>query len=56
MKYKVVSECNNNEVWAIGFYGNLGKVKAEKRIKDGYFHKYMYDTDKNKRLVVVEDN
>lgn len=48
--YKVVSECNHLEVWAIGFYS---KEKAQKRINEGYFHKYMYDADKHKKLIVV---
>lgn len=48
--YKVVSECNNNEVWAIGFYS---KDKAEKRIDEGYYYQYMYEQDKSKKLIVV---
>jgi len=49
--YKVVSECNNKEVWAIGFYS---KEKAQKRIDEGYFHKHMYEKDKSKKLIVIE--
>ena len=49
--YRVVSECNNNEVWASGFYS---KEKAQKRIDEGYFHKFMYEKDKNKKLIVVK--
>ena len=49
--YKVVSECNKNEVWASGFYS---KEKAQKRIDEGYYRKSMYDEDKNKKLIVVE--
>ena len=49
--YKVVSECNNNEVWASGFYS---KEKAQKRIYEGYYHKFMYDDDKNKKLIIIE--
>ena len=48
--YKVVSECNKNEVWATGFYS---KEKAQNRINEGYFHQYMYDADKHKKLIVV---
>jgi len=48
--YKVVSECNKNEVWATGFYS---REKAQNRIDEGYFHQYMYDRDKHKKLIVV---
>ena len=49
--YKVVSECNNNEVWASGFHS---KDKAQKRIDEGYFRKFMYEKDKSKKLIVIE--
>jgi len=49
--YKVVSECNNNEVWATGFYS---KKKAQKRINEGYFQKFMYEKDKGKKLIVLD--
>jgi hypothetical protein len=49
--YKVVSECNNNEVLASGFYS---KEKAQKRIDEGYFHKNMYEKDKSKKLIIIE--
>jgi hypothetical protein len=49
--YKVVSECDNKEVWATGFYS---KEKAQKRIDEGYFHKSMYEKDKSKKLIVIE--
>jgi hypothetical protein len=49
--YKVVSECNNNEVWAIGFYS---KERAQKRIDSGYFHQYMHKEDKHKKLIVMD--
>ena len=49
--YKVVSECNNNEVWASGFYS---KEKAQKRIDEGYFHNFMYEKDKSKKLIIIE--
>ena len=49
--YKVVSECNNNEVWGSVLYS---KDKAKKRIDEGYFHKYMYEKDKNKKLIIKE--
>lgn len=48
--YKVVSECNHLEVWASGFYS---KEKAQNSIDAGYFHQYMYDADKHKKLIVV---
>jgi hypothetical protein len=53
MEYKVVTEDSPNEVWATGFYGDYGKAKAEKIIDEGYFHKYMYESDKSKKLIVV---
>ena len=49
--FYVVSERNNNEVWASGFYS---KDKAQKRIDEGYYHKFMYDDDKNKKLIIIE--
>lgn len=49
--YKVVSECNNNEVWASGFYS---KEKAQKKIDEGYFHRFMYEKDKSKKLIIIE--
>lgn len=50
--YKVVTKGNENEVWATGFYGESGKEKAQQRIDEGYYHKYMYKKDKSKELVV----
>jgi len=49
--YKVVSECNKNEVWSAGLYS---KDKAQKRIDEGYFHKNMHEKDKSKKLIVIE--
>jgi hypothetical protein len=49
--YKVISECNKNEVWGTGFYS---KEKAQNRINEGYFHKYMYEEDKHKKLIIKE--
>ena len=48
--YKVVSECNHNELWGSGFYS---KEKAQERIDEGYFHRYMYNADKHKKLIVI---
>ena len=48
--YKVVSECNKNEVWATEFYS---KEKALQRIDEGYYHQFMYKKDKGKKLIVV---
>ena len=45
--YKVVSECNKNEVWATEFYS---KEKAQQRIDEGYYHQFMYEQDKGKKL------
>jgi hypothetical protein len=53
MEYKVVSECNQNELWASGYYGEAGKAKAQKAIDEGYFHRFMYQQDKHKKLIVV---
>lgn len=53
--YKVVTEGAENEKWATGFYGENGKQKAQERIDEGYFHRYMYESDRNKKLIVVED-
>ena len=30
------------------------KEKAQKRIYEGYYHKFMYDDDKNKKLIIIE--
>ena len=49
--YKVVSECDNKEVWATGF---SSKEKAQKRIDEGYYHNFMYECDKHKKLIVIE--
>ena len=48
--YKVISECNKNEVLGTGFFS---KDKAQQRINEGYFHQYMYEQDKDKKLIVV---
>jgi hypothetical protein len=49
--YKVISKCNNNEVWGSGFYS---KEKAQNKINEGYFHKYMHKKDKHKKLIIKE--
>lgn len=54
-QYKVVTEGSPNEVWASGFYGDAGKTKAEQRIAEGYWHRFMYERDRQKKLIVVED-
>ena len=54
-RYKVVSECCHLEVWATGFYGEQGKQKAQGRIDEGYFHRFMYEADKHKKLIVVPE-
>ena len=53
--YKVVTESSPLEVWAIGFYGESGKQRAEEMIQEGYWHKFMYEKDKHKTLIVVEE-
>lgn len=53
MEYQVVSECNQNEIWATGFYGEAGKKRAENRINIGYWRKFMYEKDRHKILIVV---
>lgn len=52
-EYKVVTDGAPLEVWATGFYGDPGKTKAQKRIDEGYFHRYMYEKDKHKKLIVI---
>lgn len=51
--YKVVSECDYREVWATGFFDT---EKAQKMIDEGYFHQYMYEQDKHKKLIVIESH
>lgn len=50
--YKVVTDGAQNEVWAIGFFS---KEKAQAKIDAGYFHKFMYESDKSKKLIVIEE-
>ena len=54
-RYKVVSECCHLEVWATGFYGEQGRKKAQGMIDEGYFHRFMYEADKHKKLIVVSE-
>lgn len=49
VKYKVVSECNHNELWATFD----SKEKAQQQIDEGYFQKFMYEADKLKKLIVI---
>ena len=49
--YKVVTKGSINEVWATGFYNT---EKPQKMIDEGYWHKAMYDRDKSKVLIVIE--
>jgi hypothetical protein len=55
MEYKVITKGSPLEVWAAGFYGEHGKAKAEKRIAEGYWHRFMYEKDKHKELEVVPE-
>jgi hypothetical protein len=48
--YKVMSKDHPNELWGIGFYS---KEKAQRRIDEGYYQKYMCEKDKSKKLIVV---
>lgn len=50
-KFKVVSECNHLEVW--GYFDS--KERAELRIKEGYFKKFMYLKDQYKTLIVINN-
>lgn len=50
--YKVISKDYPNELWAGGFYS---KDKAQKRVDEGYFHRHMYEKDKHKKLIVVNE-
>lgn len=53
--YKVVTQGAPNEVWASGFYGDYGKEKAERWVREGYWHRHMYPKDKHKTLIVVPE-
>lgn len=55
MNYKVVTQGDELCVWAAGFHGDEGKEKAERMISQGYWHRYMYDKDKHKTLIVVPE-
>jgi len=50
--YKVVTKGSINEVWSTGFYNT---EKPQKMINEGYFHQLMYEKDKHKELIVIED-
>lgn len=52
-EYKVITENSPNELWASGFYGDDGREKAQRMIREGYWHFHMFARDKHKRLVVV---
>ena len=54
MKYKIVEKDNIYAVHSVGYYGDAGKEKAQKRIDTGECHKYW--SDKGKDFIVVEDN
>lgn len=53
--YKVITKGNPLEVWAKGFWGPDGKAKADKMIREGYWHRLMYAKDKHKELEVVPE-
>ena len=50
--YKVVTSTNHKEVWARGFSNT---EKPQRLIAEGYFHKYMYESDKHKTLIVIPE-
>ena len=50
--FKVITKGNPLEVWGTGF---RTREKAQKRVDEGYFHRFMYDKDKGKNLEVVEE-
>ena len=50
--YKVITKDNPNELWASGFFD---KAKAQRMVDEGYWHRYMYEKDKHKVLVVVDE-
>ena len=39
------------EVWATGFFGFYGKNKAQVLINKGYYHRFMFENDKHKKLI-----
>jgi hypothetical protein len=51
MEYHVITKGNPLEVWAMGFYD---RERAESKVREGYWHQYMYEKDKHKELEVVE--
>lgn len=52
-KYKIVEKGNIRAIHSVGYYGEEGKNKAQKRIDTGECHKYW--SDKDKEFIVVED-
>lgn len=38
---------------AIGIFSRPGKNKAQKRIDEGYYDRFMYEEDKGKKLIVI---
>ena len=48
--YQVVTSDNHNEVWAIGDY----KPSLERKLEGKYWHKFMYEKDKHKTLIIIE--
>lgn len=49
-KYAIVSENNPKECWGIG----NDKNGMQQRIDSGYYHKFMYEKDKGKKLIIIE--
>jgi hypothetical protein len=52
-EYKIITDGSPNELWASGFYHEEGRAKAQSMIDDGYWHRFMFASDKHKKLVVV---
>jgi len=49
--FKVITQGNPLEVWALFD----SKERAEEKVKEKYWHPYMYEKDRHKTLEVVED-
>lgn len=54
MEYEVRATNYPNLLMAAGFYGEDGKVKAQKMIDEGYFHRHIMPDLKDAIFEVVE--
>lgn len=48
--FMIVTAGNWLEVWSVGY---ASREKAQERVDTGFYKKYMYPQDKNKKLVVI---